>query len=50
MKEASTDPEFISMVEKIGNIMYYLPPDGYKKMVLDEIKSYTELSQKVGIK
>jgi tripartite-type tricarboxylate transporter receptor subunit TctC len=50
MKEASTDPEFTAIVEKIGNIMHYLPPDPFKAMVAEEIKIYRGLAQKIGVK
>lgn len=48
MKEASTDVEFTSLVEKLGNIMNYLPPDEYKKMVLEQAKNLREVLQKIG--
>jgi tripartite-type tricarboxylate transporter receptor subunit TctC len=50
MKEASDDTEFNATVEKIGNIMYYLPPDAFKERVIEEIKIYRGLAQKIGVK
>jgi tripartite-type tricarboxylate transporter receptor subunit TctC len=48
MKKAAADPEFVAAIEKMGMIMHYLPPDAYKKMVLDETKVFTDLAQKIG--
>jgi tripartite-type tricarboxylate transporter receptor subunit TctC len=48
MKKASIDQEFAANIEKLGMIMHYLPPDAYKKMVLDETKLFTDLTQKMG--
>jgi tripartite-type tricarboxylate transporter receptor subunit TctC len=50
MKEASNDTEFNATVEKIGNVMYYLPPDTFKERITEEIKIYRELAQKIGVK
>jgi tripartite-type tricarboxylate transporter receptor subunit TctC len=48
MKKASTDQEFVASIEKLGMIMHYLPSDAYKKMVLDEMKIFIDLAQKMG--
>ncbi len=48
MKKAAADPEFVAAIEKMGMIMHYLPPEAYKKMVLDETKVFTDLAQKMG--
>ncbi len=50
MKEASADAEFISEVDKIGYVMSYLPPNEYKRMVLEHTKVLTDLFQKLGIR
>ncbi len=48
LKKASTDPEFIDSLEKLGMIPHYLPSDAYRRMVLEETKVYVELMQKMG--
>jgi tripartite-type tricarboxylate transporter receptor subunit TctC len=50
MKKAATDPEFMASIEKLGMIMYHLSSDAYKKMVLDEMKIFTDLAQKIGVR
>jgi tripartite-type tricarboxylate transporter receptor subunit TctC len=48
LKKAAADPEFVAGIEKLGMLVHYLPPDAYKKMVLDETKAFTDLIQKMG--
>ncbi len=49
MKQASKDPEFISKTRAAGNEVEYLPPEEFRKMVLEEAKNFTGLSKKMGI-
>lgn len=49
MKQASKDAEFVSKTRAVGNEVDYLPPDEFRKMVLEEAQSFTTLAKKLGV-
>ena len=50
MKKAAADPEFTASIEKLGMLVHYLPSEAYKKMVWEEMKLFTELAEKIGVR
>ncbi len=50
LKEASTDPEFLSLAEKTGANVSYLGPKEYNAFAMKQFERYLNLAMKMGIR